>query len=226
VPIVPIVAETETGSAEQPAATAAATEEDDENEEQDVLIPSESYDGLICAACVKSHPLLRDRAGTEGWMIIEPNQGGEGGFRVVGRREETTTTKQDEADGKRDERGVKGDEHGDKSGRTKELISGTSEEKTDKRLSADESLGKRSRSEEAEAAGSDAEVKRPKLESNGQVEATATATATVTAPWKWKGKGDVFLAYGVREALKNELDVSPIVSSRRSLLRTGYGGRG
>lgn len=205
----PIAVQTEGGSAEQPAATAAAAaaEEDDEDEEQDVLIPSESYDGLICASCVRSHPLLRDKAGTEGWMIIEPNEGAEGGFRVVGRREETTTTKQGEVDGKRDEQGVE-------SGPTKQLHISTPEVQIEP-LAADESRGKRSRS--AEASEGDPEAKRPKLESNGEVESTAAAAATKTTttdPWKWKGKGDVFLAFGVREALKNELDVSLIVPSR------------
>ena len=56
---------------------------DDEDEEKDVLIPSETYDGLICAACVNQHPLLVEHAGSEGWMIIEPDING--GFEVVGR---------------------------------------------------------------------------------------------------------------------------------------------
>jgi E3 ubiquitin-protein ligase UBR7 len=61
----------------------AEAKEDDEDEEKDVLIPSESYDGLICAACVDGHPLLKEHAGKPGWMVIEPTD--TGSYEVMGR---------------------------------------------------------------------------------------------------------------------------------------------
>ena len=61
-------------------------EEEDEDEERTVLIPSDTYDGLICGQCVRSHELLRDRAGKQGWMRIEPDEGVDG-WRVIGRRD-------------------------------------------------------------------------------------------------------------------------------------------
>lgn len=59
-------------------------QEDEEDEEADCLIPSDSYDGLICAACTKLHPLLLERAGVNGWMVIEPGEQ-ENEWRVVGK---------------------------------------------------------------------------------------------------------------------------------------------
>lgn len=62
---------------------AQAVEEEEEEEEDGSIIPSESYDGLICGECVKGHHVLRDKAGIEGWMMIVPNDSGE--FEVIGR---------------------------------------------------------------------------------------------------------------------------------------------
>lgn len=57
--------------------------EDDEDEESLCLIPSDTYDGLVCADCVRSSPFIVERAGTESWMVIEP--GPEGQFDVIGK---------------------------------------------------------------------------------------------------------------------------------------------
>lgn len=69
-----------------PQVVAATTEDDDEDdEEKKVLIPSDTYDGLICAACVRGSAFIENRAGTEGWMMIEPR--GDGTYEVVGGQE-------------------------------------------------------------------------------------------------------------------------------------------
>lgn len=59
--------------------------DDDEDEEAACLIPSDTYDCLVCAACVDLSPFIAEKRGTEGWMVIVPD--GEG-WRVVGRIEE------------------------------------------------------------------------------------------------------------------------------------------
>lgn len=60
----------------------AQPEEDDDDDEAKVLIPSDSYDGLLCAACVNTSEYVTSKAGRDGWMTIEPD--GEG-YKVVGR---------------------------------------------------------------------------------------------------------------------------------------------
>ena len=71
---------------ELPQVVAATTEDDDEDdEEKKVLIPSDTYDGLICAACVRGSAFIENRAGTEGWMVIEPR--GDGTHEVIGRQD-------------------------------------------------------------------------------------------------------------------------------------------
>ena len=59
-------------------------EDDEDEEEAHSLIPSGAYDGLICAACVRRNAFVNDRAGKDGWMMIEPNDDGVG-WRVIGR---------------------------------------------------------------------------------------------------------------------------------------------
>ena len=61
------------------------TDDEDEDEEAVVLIPSDTYDALICAGCVREHPFVSDRAGRDGWMTIEPNEN-KVGWKVMGRR--------------------------------------------------------------------------------------------------------------------------------------------
>lgn len=63
--------------------------DEDEDEEADCLIPSDTYDALICADCVRPHSLLSERAGTSGWMVIVPGEK-EGEWTVVGRAEPAT----------------------------------------------------------------------------------------------------------------------------------------
>ncbi|TXT07117.1 hypothetical protein VHUM_03287 [Vanrija humicola] len=63
--------------------------DDDEDEEANCLIPSDTYDALICADCVRSHSLLSERAGTTGWMVIVPGEK-EGEWAVAGRADSAT----------------------------------------------------------------------------------------------------------------------------------------
>lgn len=51
-------------------------EGDDDDDETRVIIPSDTYDGLICAACVESSEICKTRAGSRGWMIIEQTGAG------------------------------------------------------------------------------------------------------------------------------------------------------
>jgi E3 ubiquitin-protein ligase UBR7 len=74
-------------------------EEEVEDEEKTILIPSNTYDGLICAACVRKSSYAQSRAGSIGWMIIEPSQTSEGGFEVIGRE-----ISENGSEGKRKER--------------------------------------------------------------------------------------------------------------------------
>ncbi|WVQ78008.1 hypothetical protein IAT38_000089 [Cryptococcus sp. DSM 104549] len=71
-----------------------ANEEEEEEDDEDVLIPSESYDGVICAQCVQSNPFLRSKAGSKGWMIIEPSE--DGAWKVIGREEEVSVEVKEE----------------------------------------------------------------------------------------------------------------------------------
>lgn len=60
------------------------------------MIRSDTYDGLICATCVQSHPILTANAGSEGWMMIEPEAGG---WTVIGRGEKTLKRKIEDNEG-------------------------------------------------------------------------------------------------------------------------------
>ena len=61
-------------------------EEDDAYDEDGALIPSDTYDGLVCAACVASSSILRDKAGTSGYMMIVPRE--DDTMEVIGREDE------------------------------------------------------------------------------------------------------------------------------------------
>ena len=67
-------------------------DEDDEDDEAASLIPSGAYDGLICAGCVRRHAFVNERAGKDGWMMIVPNDEGDG-WGVIGRRLEAKEEK-------------------------------------------------------------------------------------------------------------------------------------
>lgn len=149
--------------------------DDDEDEESDCLIPSDSYDGLICAECAKLHPLLAERSGTDGWMIIEPHDK-EGEWKVVGKKMAGSKRANEEDCG---------------------------------------SDPKRARVEDAPAESDHPTVvSAPPVEADGVVPTeTAEAVAPVPAAAR-KGAGDIFLAHGIREELKAQLDVSHSLSSQ------------
>lgn len=165
-------------------------EGDEDDDETRVLIPSDSYDGLICAACVDSSDLCRSRAGTRGWMIIE--QSSEGPV-VIGRDTEgvadvTTTGPQVESNLKRE--------------REVEDLSSVKRTKTD----AESSTGPDSKSADglnADQSRTKVPVNTPKPQQQAQVKDR-------------QSKRDVFLAHGIREQLQTELDVRlPSVSPQR-----------
>ncbi|RSH78307.1 uncharacterized protein EHS24_002776 [Apiotrichum porosum] len=143
--------------------------DDDEDEESDCLIPSDSYDGLICAECAKLHPLLAERSGTDGWMIIEPHDK-EGEWKVVGKKMAGSKRANEEDCG---------------------------------------SDPKRARVEDAPAESDHPTVvSAPPVEADGVVPTeTAEAVAPVPAAAR-KGAGDIFLAHGIREELKAQLDAA------------------
>ncbi|WVN85258.1 uncharacterized protein L203_100403 [Cryptococcus depauperatus CBS 7841] len=62
--------------------TSEEVADEDIDEESNVLIATDTYDGLICADCVNSNSFLQAQAGKKGWMIIEPV---EEGWTVVGK---------------------------------------------------------------------------------------------------------------------------------------------
>jgi E3 ubiquitin-protein ligase UBR7 len=77
-------------------------DEGDDDEDKTMLIPSDTYDGLVCAACIRSNPYLTMKAGTQGWMIIEPSESVASAFEVIGRDGVNTAEERNEA--KRKER--------------------------------------------------------------------------------------------------------------------------
>ncbi|UOH81538.1 hypothetical protein LQV05_004209 [Cryptococcus neoformans] len=137
-------------------ATEEGEEEEGEGDEQ-VLIPSDTYDSLICGECVLSNSFLTSQAGKEGFMIIEPR---ESSWVVVGRnvRQEDEVTV-----GLGEKRGLE-ESH-----------------ETSKRVKLDD--------------GSEARERDAFTDSERR-----------------KGEGDIFLAHGVRNRLKFQLDTDTISS--------------
>ncbi|OWZ80192.1 E3 ubiquitin-protein ligase UBR7 [Cryptococcus neoformans Tu401-1] len=137
-------------------ATEEGEEEEGEGDEQ-VLIPSDTYDSLICGECVLSNSFLTSQAGKEGFMIIEPR---ESSWVVVGRdiRQEDEVTV---------------------------------------------GLGKKRGLEESRETS-----KRVKLDDGSE----ARERDAFTDSERRKGKGDIFLAHGVRNRLKFQLDTDTISS--------------
>lgn len=126
-----------------------------------MLIPSDSYDGLICAACVDSSEFVKSKAGSEGWMTIEPDAEG---FKVVGRGQGRSAIAEPGSKRHRDD---------DNDG-------------TSKRLKTDEESG---------------------VTNTGSAKAEARSLSTSAAT----GGSDVFLSHGIRDALRDKLDVGCLI---------------
>ncbi|CAK9786946.1 hypothetical protein CC85DRAFT_286164 [Cutaneotrichosporon oleaginosum] len=162
----------------------------EEEEESDSLLPSESYDGLLCAACA-DHPFVAERKGRDGWMVVVP-RGDE--WVVEGRKEG------EEGSGRarmveKAEEPAWGGEAGPALGK--------------KRASEDE--GPAAKRVKVEAPGqvlTEAVTAEPTVEPTA--EPTAIPTSTVPPPAQAtaeprRAAGDVFLADGVRDHLKATL---------------------
>ncbi|KAK4687225.1 E3 ubiquitin-protein ligase UBR7, partial [Tremellales sp. Uapishka_1] len=146
--------QTELTSSEPNTHSAGAVEEE-EAEEAAVLIPSDSYDGLICSSCVASNTFLKSKAGSVGYMLIEPAPSSS--FRVVGKAGQA-------------EAGV--------------------ERENGMKRSLDE--------------GEEGVAKRAKLDPDTKV--------VVSDGGGRQGNGDIFLAHGIRDQLKAQLDSTTIAS--------------
>lgn len=158
--------------------------EDDEDDEE-VLIKSDTYDGLICAACVSSHDYLRSQAGRTGWMVIEPK---DGGWEVLGRPDgQAPSLRSSSAADVKEANGT------DRSAGTDiPLIS--------------VKAGVNAKRSIEEVSPSEAEPSASPVDKKAKKEDHPTESLALLV---LRGKGDVFLADGVRERLKATLPVSP-----------------
>ena len=145
------------------------------------MIPSDSYDGLICLACVKGNEYLKDKGGEEGWMIIEPDGDG---FKVIGRPEVEVGDKAKDTGAKRERE----EEAGEGNKRVK--LDGEAEKDQPNPLFESNSV----------------KPQAGLLQDDGRIE---TKPNEATPSTRAQGKGDIFLAEGVREKLASTLDVSP-----------------
>jgi E3 ubiquitin-protein ligase UBR7 len=63
---------------------------DSTDEDPSPILPSESYEHLICGECVRKHSILQRYAGTKGWQMVIPTESKENGdwktrWKVVGK---------------------------------------------------------------------------------------------------------------------------------------------
>ncbi|BEJ14368.1 hypothetical protein CspHIS471_0401350 [Cutaneotrichosporon sp. HIS471] len=164
---------------------------DEDEEESDSLLPSDSYDGLLCVACA-AHPFVNARKGKEGWMVIVPQ--GEG-WVVEGRKAEDA-----KEDGKAEEVKVEGEAKADADAEAPASL---------KRKSEDDGLvAKRARVDDMTpllvAETITAELTSEPSKSAAKPTDGSTATQ-VPATRLRTSAGDVFLAHGIREHLKATL---------------------
>ena len=163
-------------------------EDEDEDEEAGVRIPSDTYDGLICAACVSGNSVLKEKAGSDGWMAIEPPEVDSTEWRVLGRKD---------LEAVKPEAGEMVD-------------SVTSEKKADPDSEIpsgiDPSEADTERDGELLATGI---KRRADDEDDGGLSKKARVGdgGAMTTPRTLRGAGDVFLSHGVRDHLKATLSV-------------------
>ncbi|WVR05098.1 hypothetical protein IAU60_002110 [Kwoniella sp. DSM 27419] len=204
-PPAPAAASVATGASDTQAIASASAQEEEDGEEDDdeaVLIPSESYDGLICGACVKGNRYLRSMAGKTGWMIIEPVAAQEAGdatgsVRVIGRRKSPAVEPAALPD------------HADTNGNKRVLEDDTSDGSAAKKVKLE---GPQEELASGEAQPTPSSGAIAQNDANGSSPNRRDVNALETSDWPWRGKGDVFLAHGVREDLKGKLDEKTISS--------------
>ena len=182
----------------QPRRTTFANE--DEDEEAECLIPSETYDGLVCAKCVESHPFLLEKRGTEGWMTIVPE---EKAWVVKGKLE-----KQPEGDNESKQEQQKAEQGANKEtvdttkGAAEPATATTSAPATDSENrvpNGEESGGKRPLAEDSAP-----EAKRARVEdAEDEGEPPKSQPSAPAAPLK--AAGDIFISHGIRESLSKTL---------------------
>jgi E3 ubiquitin-protein ligase UBR7 len=159
-------------------------EGDEDDDETRVLIPSDTYDGLICSACVKDNEYLRGQAGQEGWMTIE--RVGDL-HRVVGRP-------------------VSGDVPADEKGPKRERDEETDGDGVGKRVKLEGMTDgdQVSLAMDDKATSGSLDNAQPVQEASGSSEQPARTSPSDQEP---RSKGDIFLADGIRERMSKELDV-------------------
>ncbi|RXK38313.1 hypothetical protein M231_04355 [Tremella mesenterica] len=192
------------GHDDRPLDVTGIEEEEEDVEEKGVLIPSESYDGLICARCVEGNAFLKKMAGKEGWMVIEPNE--TDGFRIIGQKDITNYRILQNGVGY-------GESKNESTMETKLQVVETTKSneadidflKPDMMLDTIPSAGKKGHVEN----GEELNLKRPHPDSNADVSSKKPKLENISSEWKWekrKGKGDIFLAHDIRTQLQNTLD--------------------
>ncbi|OCF38488.1 hypothetical protein I317_07730, partial [Kwoniella heveanensis CBS 569] len=211
------------------SASVAAEAVDEEDEESTVLIRSDSYDGLICGACVKGNDYLRSKAGEAGWMIIEPastslSSASEGQWEIIGRINDggVLEAKQMEDAGQAGSPSEPSEATSNGKRALDEAVDGEEGPGAKKKLKVDgnEQISSATTTS-LEASHQPAEVATPRslapddgvthdAKPDGKLGSTEDREVDTAAGWKWKGKGDVFLANGIRDQLKSTLDASEI----------------
>jgi E3 ubiquitin-protein ligase UBR7 len=163
----------------------AQPEGEEEDDETRVLIPSDTYDGLICSACVEGTDFLESKAGSSGYMTVVKKQDGEG-YEVSGRMHQAEETTPGGLKRERQEEGIEGE-----SKRTK----------LDDRA---EAVGDIKPEQSIDQAGSTSVQADPAQEEGKPVVGSEDKAQTTTST----SKRDIFLAHEIRERLQQELDVS------------------
>ncbi|ORY33721.1 hypothetical protein BCR39DRAFT_265315 [Naematelia encephala] len=201
-------------------------EDEDEDEEKDVLIPSDSYDGLLCARCAEGCEIAKCCRGKDGWMTIEPKEGEGGGWVVRGRKE----TKEENIEDSKDKKDINGSEVKSEDPRgapvgvassveidtakvelgIKRVAEDTVEDKGVKKIKIEDNS-----STAKDVKPTDSQDVKPtdsqdvKAMDSKDVKPTDSKDVKST---ELKGAGDIFLADGIRERLKSTLSSAEIAS--------------
>ncbi|GMK58788.1 hypothetical protein CspeluHIS016_0602300 [Cutaneotrichosporon spelunceum] len=168
---------------------------DEDEEESDSLLPSDSYDGLLCAACA-AHPFVNARRGKEGWMVIVPQ--GEG-WVVEGQKPGDVNE-----EGKTEGLKAGGEIEPDVVVKPGVEITPTGQ----KRASEDDQPAvKRARVDDTSQALAAIVTAEPASASSTTAAASTEPVAGTaqSAPPTRTSAGDIFLAHGIREHLKATL---------------------